>query len=132
MSHQRSSHTKRKGFFHRPHTNHRTNPAARLPLSHAITDTFPAASNAPPPPPRLHESPTLSPAPTFDVDDGVAKLVLEHVDDPLTLFSLAAVSRMWRRAVKSASDTASTVWPKDVRLLVHLPLAAKLTDARVE
>ena len=77
---------------------------------------------------------------TFDVDESVAALVLQHIRNPVDRSCLAAVSTLWRRVVKSArtslqplasSSSAAILWPKDVRLVLKGDLAAKLTNSRV-
>jgi hypothetical protein len=68
-------------------------------------------------------------APSFDVDESIAALVLQHVDDPLDRFALAGVSQVWRKVATSSNPS---MWPKHVRLLLQGAIAAKLTDERVE
>ena len=44
---------------------------------------------------------------TFDVDESIATLVMQHVGDPLDRNALAAVSRVWRRVAKSSSTSVT-------------------------
>lgn len=46
----------------------------------------------------------LLPAASFDVDESVAALVLQHVEDPLDRFALAGVSRWGPYKYKLVTD----------------------------
>jgi hypothetical protein len=69
--------------------------------------------------------------PSFDVDESVAALVLQHVENPLDRFALAGATRVWRVAATTTSPT-NCLWPKHARRLkLQGALALKLTDWRL-